>query len=119
MMELTDHEKRENMENAIRRMHGDSTPREALIAELAAGADDARARAVVDALDAYLAAGADLPVPLAYCPPSVADLADERDTAVARAEKAERELEELRGQVAARSPKKKAVKTKTRKEPRR
>ncbi len=116
MMELTDHEKRENMENAIKRMHGDATPRESLIAELAAGADDTRARAVVDALDAYLAAGVDLPVPLAYCPPSVADLADERDTAVARAEKAERELEDLREQFA-RSPKKARIKT--RKGPRR
>lgn len=115
MSELTNYEKRENMESAIKRMHGDTTPRETLIAELAAGTDDARARAVVDALDAYLAAGADLPVLLAYFPPSVAIVASERDAAVARAEKAERELEELREQ-SARSTKKKA---KTRKGPRR
>lgn len=110
MSEMTDYEKRENMENAIRRMHGGATPREALIAELAADTDDARARAVVDALDAYLAAGVDLPAPLAYCPPNVLDLSIERDTAVARAEKAERELGELRERLARRGSKKRKAK---------
>ena len=79
---------------------GGVTSRERLIAALAKTTEDGGAVAVVDALDVYLSEGDDrMPVPfLGGRPPpervQVETLRQERDAALARAEKAEKALRE-------------------------
>ena len=91
--------RRANMEVSLDRMRGlGMTPRECLIDALASASDDARARAVVDALDDYLQEGPDRVTMREDLRPNHLSVLDgvraERDAALARAERAERELQQ-------------------------
>ena len=99
MTGLSADQRRRNMEVMLDRLH--TTPREHLVAQLATacGDDEARAREIVDALDEYLADGPGRVPPMAVQSTTTDDLIAERDAALLRAEKAERELRELRAQL--------------------
>lgn len=101
MSEMTDFEKQDNIRAALDRLHGGltTTPRECLIAALAAVADEARALAVVDALDEYLQEGPDrvpLRADLRSSVRPIDEVRAERDAALLRAEKAEHELQQAK-----------------------